>query len=253
MLDEVTLHRALTWVVALSALPIAAALLFITAPYGRHQREGWGPTWPSRLGWIVMESPAVWLFLLFFWWGEGRAQGGALALLALWLLHYVHRSLVFPFRMRAAGKRMPVAVACMAFVFNGLNAYINARQLSHFGTYPSSWLAEPQFLMGAGLMLFGFAINLHSDTVLLRLRRTDDGSYHVPQGGLFRFVTSPNYLGEIIEWIGWACATAAFPGVAFAVFTAANLVPRALSHHRWYRRTFADYPPSRRVLIPLVW
>jgi hypothetical protein len=32
--------------------------------------------------------------------------------------------------------------------------------------------------------------------------------------------------------------------------TAANLVPRALSHHRWYQANFPDYPHERRALLP---
>ena len=39
-------------------------------------------------------------------------------------------------------------------------------------------------------------------------------------------------------------------GLAFALFTACNLVPRAVSNHRWYLRQFPDYPPQRRVLLP---
>jgi hypothetical protein len=42
------------------------------------------------------------------------------------------------------------------------------------------------------------------------------------------------------------------PALSFAVWTAANLIPRAISHHAWYRRTFADYPRDRRAVIPAV-
>ena len=46
-------------------------LVFIDAPYGRHARPGWGPTLPSRIGWILMESPSViGMALLFFWGGH---------------------------------------------------------------------------------------------------------------------------------------------------------------------------------------
>jgi hypothetical protein len=57
-------------------------------------------------------------------------------------------------------------------------------------------------------------------------------------------------MGEIIEWCGWALATWTFAGAAFAFFTIANLLPRALSHHRWYREKFPDYPRERKAIIP---
>jgi len=56
----------------------------------------------------------------------------------------------------------------------------------------------------------------------------------------------------MIEWTGWAIATFSLPGLVFALWTAANLVPRALKHHAWYRATFADYPSARKAIIPLV-
>ena len=41
-------------------------LLFISAPYGRHLRSGWGPLLPKRLGWILMETPALYVMWLFY-------------------------------------------------------------------------------------------------------------------------------------------------------------------------------------------
>jgi protein-S-isoprenylcysteine O-methyltransferase Ste14 len=66
-------------------------------------------------------------------------------------------------------------------------------------------------------------------------------------------VAAPNYLGEIIQWGGWALATWSLPGLAFFVWVLANLVPRARAHQRWYRQRFADFPPERRALVPGVW
>ena len=53
-----------TWFV----LCVAAGfyLLFKTAPYGKYLREGWGVQVPSRLGWILFESPPVFLMIVFF-------------------------------------------------------------------------------------------------------------------------------------------------------------------------------------------
>ena len=95
-------------------------------------------------------------------------------------------------------------------------------------------------------------INLHADTVLIHLRKPGETGYKIPRGGIYRFVTSPNYLGEIMEWCGWALMTWSLPGLAFAVYSVANLAPRALSNHKWYREKFDDYPTSRRALIPFL-
>ncbi|MDE0023959.1 MAG: hypothetical protein OXP69_06030 [Spirochaetaceae bacterium] len=38
--------------------------------------------------------------------------------------------------------------------------------------------------------------------------------------------------------------------MAFAMWTIANLVPRALWRHSWYRKACADYPRRRRALLP---
>mgnify|MGYP003323395198 CR=1 FL=1 len=41
-------------------------LLFISAPYGRHIRSGWGPLLSKRVGWILMETPALYVMWLFY-------------------------------------------------------------------------------------------------------------------------------------------------------------------------------------------
>jgi len=102
------------------------------------------------------------------------------------------------------------------------------------------------------LFFAGFAINHHSDGILRQLRTLGETVYKIPRGGLFERVSCANYFGEIIEWCGWAIAIWSLPGLVFAVWTAANLVPRARAHHNWYPIQFPDYPPQRRALIPFV-
>ena len=229
-----------------------AALSFVTAPYGRYARSGWGPTVPSRVGWIVMESPAVLAFVTFYLLGSHRASPAPLALLALWQAHYLHRAFVFPFAMRAEGKSMPVAIVAMGFSFNVLSAWINARWISKSGDYPARWLVDPRFVAGVAIFFAGLGINVRADRRLLALRAPGETGYKIPRGGLHELVSSPNYLGEIVEWLGWALATWSLPGLAFAIYTIANLGPRALHHHAWYRRTFPDYPGGRKALLPFI-
>jgi protein-S-isoprenylcysteine O-methyltransferase Ste14 len=103
------------------------------------------------------------------------------------------------------------------------------------------------------VFIAGFAICRQADAVLRRLRQPGQSGYQIPYGGLFRWVSAPNYLGEIVEWGGWALATWSIPGLAFFLWVLANLVPRARANHRWYHRHFPDYPQERRALLPGLW
>lgn len=249
-MTELQLHTWLVRLVFLLAAVTAVALRFVVAPYGRHARGGWGPSLPSRLGWILMELPAVVLFLLVYLRGRHAFEAVPLAMLCVWQLHYVHRTFVFPFRIRSTGKRMPVLIMLLGMGFQSLNTWLNARFISELGDYPLQWLSDPRFVVGTLLFAVGFAINVSADNALIALRRAASDGYRIPQGGLFRWVSSPNYLGELIEWTGWALLTWSGAGLAFALYTAANLVPRAVSHHRWYRDNFPDYPRQRRAILP---
>ncbi len=242
-------HQLLVYGVLAAAPLTLLVLLFLSAPYGRHMRDGWGPTLPNRWGWILMESPAVLVFSWVWVQGDHAWEPAPLLLLAAWQLHYVHRTFVFPFRLKTTGKRMALLIPTIALVFNSVNAVVNARQASHLGDYG---LSQPTLWIGLGVFAVGMAINLHADTVLLNLRKPGETGYKVPMGGLYRFVTCPNYLGEMLEWLGWAVATWSLGGLAFFLYTSANLLPRALQNHRWYRETFSDYPSERRALVPYV-
>lgn len=252
-MSEAELHRAATFLELGLGVVTVVALLFVTAPYGRHQRRGWGPGVEQRLGWVLMELPAVAVWAAIFALGDHRAELAPLALLAIWQTHYLHRTFIFPLRIPAANKTTPLSIVALAVVFNVLNAYVNARWVSHFGSYDAAWLRSPQFLLGAALFAIGLFINIRSDYALLALRKSrSDGGYGVPRGGLFEVISCPNYFGELLEWIGWAILTWSLAGTAFAVYTAANLVPRAIAHHRWYREKLPDYPAGRRAVIPFV-
>ena len=99
-------------------------------------------------------------------------------------------------------------------------------------------------------MAMGFMLHVHSDHVLRKLWTAGERSYRVPHGGLHRWVSNPNYLGEIIEWSGWALMTWSLPGLAFALFSIANLAPRAVANRRWCRAHIEGYPRNRKALIP---
>ncbi|MDD5309389.1 MAG: DUF1295 domain-containing protein [Deltaproteobacteria bacterium] len=237
---------------ALAAI-IAPFLLFVSAPYGRHARAGWGPRMNGTAGWVLMEAVSP-LSMAFLFAVGTHENAVAVAFLAMWLLHYVHRSFIFPFRRRGGAADMPIAIVLMGVAFNVGNGYLNGRWLFTLGpAYDLAWLCDPRFIVGLALFLAGFAVNLHSDHVLFSLRAPGETGYKIPQKGFHRLVSSPNYLGEIMEWFGFALATWSLSGLSFAVWTAANLAPRAFTHHKWYKATFKDYPRSRKALVPFVW
>jgi 3-oxo-5-alpha-steroid 4-dehydrogenase 1 len=229
----------------------ALALFFIAAPYGRYFRRGWGPSIPSTAGWMIMEMTSALVMAALWAASPRRGDPAAAALAALWVGHYVYRSLVFPFIRRGQGHPMPLAIVVMACTFNLGNAYLNGRWLFAFGPERGAgWLADPRFLCGVVLVVVGFAIHVIADRRLAQLRTPGETGYRIPRGFLFEKISCPNYFGEVLEWAGWALAAWSWPALSFAVWTAANLVPRALTHHRWYREHFTDYPPARKAIVP---
>ncbi len=242
----------LAWI-ALAAV-VFVALLFVPAPYGRYARRAWGPTIASRWAWLLMEAPAVLVMAGMFAFGRHRDSWTAVAFLVLWLLHYVPRAFVDPFLWREPTRRTPLAIVAMAIVFNVVNGLANGATLfDRPPGYRDAWLADPRFLLGTAIFALGYAINRDADRRLRHLRGPGESGYRIPRGGLFRWVSCPNYLGEIVIWCGWAIATWSLAGLAFALWTVANLAPRARDHQRFYRERFPEYPPERRALVPGVW
>jgi len=236
------------------ALVIFITLFFLVAPYGRHSRSGWGPALDNRLGWIIMEVASPLVFAVCFILGSNTVTITEVVFLGLWEAHYIHRAFIYPFSLSSGDKRMPVTVISLGVLFNAVNAYLNGRYIFTFSAgYANQWLADPRFIVGLGLFLIGFVINRQADQTLRNLRKPGESGYKVPYGGLYRWISCPNYLGEILTWVGWAVATWSLPGLSFAVWTIANLAPRARAHHAWYRAHFPDYPVQRKALVPGVW
>ncbi len=248
---EETFYWALLWGLMIAGTLIFLVLQVVTAPYGRHARRGWGPTIPSRVAWIFMESPSVLVFAGVFALGTRAFHAVPLAFLAIWQFHYLHRAFVYPLcTYRDRAHRTAFWIAGIGFVFNVVNAYLNGRWSSELSNpYGLDWLTDPRFLLGIVVFGYGYYINRSADAVLRRLNREARG-YQIPRGGWYERVSCPNYFGELLEWLGWAIATWSWAGFAFLWFTACNLIPRAIAHHRWYRQRFPDYPTTRRAVIP---
>ena len=240
------------WVIFISAPVVFTLLFFFTAPYGRYLRAGWGPTLTARAGWMVMEAPALLVIGLIVV-SSGQPAGAlTLLLLGLWEIHYLYRTCLFPLLMRGSSKRFPLLLVGFAFIFNSLNGYANGMFLAWTGPIAPDGLSSLRVCVGIALFAAGFFTHVWADRGLRRLRKRGEIGYKIPHGGLWEYVSNPNYFGEITQWCGWALATWSLPGLGFAVFTIANLVPRAWANRRWYIETFNDYPRERKSVIPFV-
>lgn len=252
------IYKVLLYGQIIIGVMIFILLFFLSAPYGRHSRKGWGPAIPAKLGWFIMEFPAFFVILYLGVKGmlESRVINPVLIVfLLVWQMHYFQRTFVYPMLMPKKAKSMPVLIILLSMVFNGINGLINGYYLFFYapeGKYELSWLYSPKFIIGLTIFIIGYIINIHSDYVLRHLRKPGETGYKIPNKGMHKYVASPNYLGEIVEWIGWAVMTWSPAGLAFAIFTIGNLEPRAYSNLKWYREEFDDYPEKRKALIPFI-
>jgi len=254
-MNEMLIFNGVMFLLLVTAGGVFDLLFFVTAPYGRHIRKGWGPSLDNKIAWIIMELfPPVGFAMLFFL-GSWKTGYLPYIFLFLWLFHYLYRALMFPMLIRG-NKTMPVSVMLFGIIFNSLNAYTQGRYLYFLSPglekYGPTWLTTPQFVIGVILFFTGFAIHSTSDSITRNLRQPGESGYKIPFGGLFTWVSCPNYLGEILQWFGWAVLTWSIPGLVFALWTVANLMPRARANHEWYNDTFEDYPRKRKALIPFL-
>lgn len=240
---------AICWIAL--GLVLFPVQLFVTAPYGRHGQNAPGPKIPNRFGWMLMEAVSLVVFAGLFLLGPTEKTAPTWVFFALWSGHYINRSLIYPWRIQTHGKTMPIAITASAAFFNLVNGGLNGLQLGWVGySYPTAWLSDPRFIVGLAIFALGAAINIWSDNRLIALREQADDDYAIPRGGLFNWISCPNHFGEIVQWWGFALMCWNLPALSFAIWTTANLVPRALSHHQWYRREFPDYPRDRRAVVP---
>ncbi|XP_059306935.1 steroid 5-alpha-reductase DET2 [Lycium ferocissimum] len=242
--------------------PTFLACHFLAAPYGKHNRPGWGPTMSPPLAWFLMESPTLWLTLLLFPFGKNYTNPLSFILISPYLFHYTNRTIIYPIKLYFTRQKIknglpasgfPVSVALMAFGFNLLNAYVQARWVSHYADCDSNEWFWIRFSGGLAVFASGMVMNVWADKVLVGLK-SEGGGYKIPKGGLFEYVSCPNYLGEIVEWLGWALMTWSWAGFGFFLYTFANLVPRARFNHEWYLQKFGeDYPRKRKAVIPFLY
>ena len=246
------------WIMSGAALLVFVALYFVKAGYGIFRTPSWGLSVNNKIAWLLMEAP-VFVVMTILWIKSGTmfAMPQFLFFL-LFQLHYFQRSFIFPFLLKGKG-RMPVAIMAMGIVFNILNGLMQGGGIFWFNVNApeeagSGYFLTPHAVAGLFLFFTGMGVNLHSDHVIRHLRKSGDNGHYLPQKGLYRYVTSANYFGELVEWTGFAVLTASPAAWVFVWWTAANLVPRAAAiHHRYHEEFGSRAVGKRKRIIPFIY
>lgn len=204
----------------------------------------------KKLGWIIMETPILIAVIYFYWTGKNSINASSV-IVGAFVFHYIHRALIFPHRLKVKGKTIPVSMVLTTMIFYTINGYLVGHYFGSLKEYSLDWLQDPRFIIGMTLFVAGFIINVSSDNILINLRKPGESGYKIPEGGLFKFVSCPNFFGEIVEWIGFAIMSWSLPGLVYAAWVALTLFSTGLGTHRWYLDNFGeDYPKERKAVIP---
>lgn len=256
---KMTAHTFNVFLIVMTAIAVVVfiSLFFVDAGYGKFYDKKWGPAINNKLGWVLMESPVFIAMLVLWLCSDRRGDLVRLAFLFLFELHYFQRSFVFPLRLRGKSV-MPLSIVLMGVTFNVLNALMQGGWIFYVSPddyYPSDWLTNPKFISGFLVFLIGLYINIQSDDIIRNLRKNGDTRHYLPKGGMFNYVTSANYFGELLEWIGFAVLTWSWAGAVFSFWTFANLCPRAARIYDRYKQEFGNELNTKKVkrIIPFIY
>ena len=237
------------------AVIVFISLFKVDAGYGKFFDKKWGPAINNRLGWILMESPVFVAMLLLWAFSDRRGDVVRLVFLLLFELHYFQRSFIFPLLIRGRSK-MPLSIILMGVLFNTLNALMQGGWIFYISAperYTSAWLTSLPFIAGTLIFATGMFINIQSDSIIRHLREPGDSRHYLPAGGMFKYVSSANYFGEFLEWTGFAILTWSAAGAVFALWTFANLAPRAARIHDRYAKEFPEFDPQKtKRILPFI-
>jgi very-long-chain enoyl-CoA reductase len=108
--------------------------------------------------------------------------------------------------------------------------------------------------LGIAHYVVGELGNLYTHLVLRNLRRPGSTERGIPQGLGFNLVTCPNYMFEIMAWVGVLMVSCSLSTLLFLVVSAAQIFAWGKKKERRYRKEFGDkYKRKRFVVLPGVY
>ena len=225
-------------------------LLKVSAPYGKFTSESWGPSMSFKWGWMIQEIVSPIVFSISFLCAGADDRGITWIFFIIWNVHYLNRSILFPLRQKQTA-RCPVTIVLSAIFFNIINGFTNGYFLGYLAQYDFNYIYSAKFIIGFIVLILGVIINIKSDNILIGIKKKYS-DYQIPNGFMYKYISCPNYFGEIIEWFGFAIMVWNLPAFIFVLWTIFNLLPRAIAHHKWYKNQFENYPSNRKAIIPFI-
>ena len=169
------------------------------------------------------------------------------------IAHFVKRELETLFIHRFSASTMPFR---NVFKNSAHYWFLSGVNMAYWVYAPTSSAAGPpnQLVLAAGLALYGAGemANLSTHLTLRDLRSAGTTQRGIPQGWLFDLVTCPNYLTEIVSWLGvYLMSGFNWSVLLFIVIAAAQMMAWAKKKERRYRNEFGDkYHTKRYAMIP---
>lgn len=172
-------------------------------------------------------------------------------------LHFIKRELETLFVHRFSVSTMP-----FTYVFRNSAHYwlLGGVNLAYWVFSPSSPTATDHpnpALIYSGLVLFlvGQLSNLSTHLTLRSLRKPGSTERVIPTGFGFDWVTCPNYLFEVMAWVGvYLVSGLNWSVLLFLVVGAGTMMKWASQKEKRYRREFGDkYKKKRFVMLPGLW
>lgn len=124
--------------------------------------------------------------------------------------------------------------------------------------HPSSYTQRESTLInyvnifGLIVYIFGEVSNAHTHLTLSRLRSKGGTERGVPRGYGFNLVTCPNYLFEMIAWLGVNLVTKCTATALFTAIAWAQMHVWAIKKEKALRQEFPDtYKKKRNGIFPL--
>ncbi|KAI7894003.1 3-oxo-5-alpha-steroid 4-dehydrogenase-domain-containing protein [Mucor mucedo] len=196
---------------------------------------------PSLYGMLVIYVPSFLVSIYILLYQSTTSHLFKISLMSF--LHYFKRVYEVLFLHKYSGQTVLKDCICISSSYVGYAVIVNlfSRKVPHV----TGW----NECMGILLFVLGESINAYHHTLLRRLRSDGSTKYKIPEGGLFKFVWCPHYVGEIITFIGMVFMTQHFLVLLLQVASAAYLAVRAYNTRAWYQQTFKQIP-IRACLLP---